>query len=345
MLHFESDYLEGADPRVLEALVEANARQRGGYGEDDDCREARELIRELTECPGAEVHFLVGGTQANLTVISAALRPWEGVLCADTGHIHVHETGAIEATGHQVLALPGREGKLCARQVEEALRLHHEDPTHEHMVKPGMVYISHPTELGTLYTRRELEALGACCKAHGLPLFLDGARLGYGLAADPGVDLPFLARCCDAFTLGGTKAGLLFGEAVVLANPGPWACFRYAMKQRGGMLAKGWLLGVQFMAMLKDGHYVQACARANNRAQALKKAFLDKGFPLLADTATNQIFPILPLGVMARLGEKYGFAHWQQVDGEHAAVRFCVGVTTQSQAVQALLEDISRIGA
>lgn len=344
MVHFQCDYLEGADPRVLEALLDANARQRSGYGEDDACQEARSLIRELAACPEAEVHFLVGGTQANLTVISSALRPWEGVLCADTGHINVHETGAIEATGHKVLALPGQEGKLSASQVQEACQAHHQDATHEHMVKPAMVYISHPTELGTLYTREELEALSTTCKSLGLLLFLDGARLGYGLAADSRVDLPFLAQCCDAFTIGGTKAGLLFGEAVVLANPGHWPCFRYAMKQRGGMLAKGWLLGVQFMALLKDGYYVQSCARANAAAQAVKRAFVDKGFPLLADTVTNQVFPILPKALILRLGENYGFAHWEQVDDGHAAVRFCVSVTTPQGAVQGLLEEISRIG-
>lgn len=344
MLHFECDYLEGADPRVLQALVEANARQFGSYGEDDPCREARALIRELTKCPSAAVHFVVGGTQANLTVISSALRPWEGVLCADTAHIAVHETGAIEATGHKALALPGRDGKISTAQVEAAYHAHHQDSTHEHMVKPAMVYISHPTEMGTLYTREELAALSAFCKAHDLLLFLDGARLGYGLAADREVDLPFLASCCDAFTIGGTKAGLLFGEAIVLTNPKLAPCFRYAIKQRGGMLAKGWLLGIQFMALLKDNYYVQACAKANAGAQAVKQAFLAKGVPLLSDTSANQVFPILPAAWIARLGEKYSFAHWQQVDAGHAAVRFCVSVTTREGAVEALLEDIAKWG-
>jgi len=341
MLHFECDYLEGADQRVLQALVDANEQQYGSYGEDEPCSKARVLIREMTACPSAAVHFVVGGTQANLTVISAALRPWEGVLCADTAHIAVHETGAIEATGHKVLALPGRDGKISASQVEAAYNAHHQDITHEHIVKPAMVYISHPTEMGTLYTREELGALSEFCKAHDLLLFLDGARLGYGLAADPRVDLPFLARCCDAFTIGGTKAGLLFGEAIVLTNPKLAPCFRYAIKQRGGMLAKGWLLGIQFMALLKDGYYVRTCAKANAAAQAIKQAFLDKGVALLVDTPANQVFPILSRPQTASLGEKYGFSHWQQVDQEHTAVRFCVSATTREGAVEALLHDIA----
>ncbi len=340
MIHFECDYLEGADPRVLQALVDTNAQQTVGYGEDTSCEEARALIRGLTDCPAAAVHFVVGGTQANLTVIASALRPWEGVLCADTGHINIHETGAIEACGHKVLALPGKEGKLSAQQVEEAVRAHREDSTHEHMVKPAMVYISHPTEMGTLYTRAELATLSAVCKTHGLWLFLDGARLGYGLAADPQVDLPFLARCCDVFTIGGTKAGLLFGEAIVLVHEGLQPCFRYAIKQRGGMLAKGRLLGVQFLALLSEGYYMQACDRANRYAQRIKKAFVAQGFPLLCDTVANQVFPVLPTAMIHALQTEYSFAHWQQVDPGHAAVRFCASVTTQEAAIIALEQHI-----
>ena len=343
MLYFDSDYLEGADERVLHALVGSNGEQTVGYGEDEYCQKAAALIRGMVKAPEAAVHFVTGGTQANLTVIAAALKSWEGVLCADTGHINVHETGSIEATGHKVLALPGREGKLSAEQVAEAVRAHREDSTHEHMVKPNLVYISHPTELGTLYTRLELDALSAVCRKNGLWLYVDGARLGYGLAAEPSVDLPLLGRCCDAFTIGGTKAGLLFGEAIVLTAKGLQECFRYAMKQRGGMLAKGRLLGVQFDALLRDGYYTEICGRANGYAQRIKEAWLTMGFPLLCDTMANQVFPILPNEIIARLREKYSFTHWLQVDKNHAAVRFCTSCTTREEAVRALISDIKAL--
>ena len=343
MLYFDSDYLEGADERVLHALVESNGEQTAGYGEDSHCQKAAALIREITKAPEAAIHFVMGGTQANLTVIAAALKPWEGVLCADTGHINVHETGAIEATGHKVLALPGFDGKLAVEQVAEAVRAHREDSTHEHMVKPNLVYISHPTEMGTLYSRLELEALSNLCRENGLWFYMDGARLGYGLAAELTVDLPLLARCCDAFTIGGTKAGLLFGEAIVLTAKELQDCFRYAMKQRGGMLAKGRLLGVQFEALLRDGYYMEACGRANSYAQRIKDAWLAMGFPLLCDTMTNQVFPILPNEIIARLRKKYSFAHWAQVDMDHAAVRFCASCTTRDEAVETLIRDIKAL--
>ena len=341
MYRFDSDYQEGADARVFQALAATNAEQSPGYGEDAYCERARGIIRAWAQCDNAAVHFMVGGTQANLTVISTALRPWEGVVCAATGHINVHETGAIEATGHKVIALPEKEGKITAEQVLTCVRAHWEDETHEHMVKPGMVYISYPTEQGTLYTREELCALSAVCRENGLFLFVDGARLGYGLAADPQVDLPLLAQLCDAFTIGGTKAGLLFGEAVVLLSPALQADFRYAIKQRGGMLAKGRLLGVQFEAMLTNGYYVERCARANALAQRIKKAFVEKGFPLLNDTVANQVFPVLPQNVIKRLQQNYSFSHWQALDSEHSAVRFCASVTTETEAVEALLQDIA----
>lgn len=343
MIQFQCDYLEGADPRVLRALTETNEAQSVGYGEDEHCERAKALIRGLAASPEAAVHFVVGGTQANLTVISTALRPWEGVLCPDTAHINVHETGAIEATGHKVLALPQKDGKITAAQVEAAFRAHQADTTHEHIVKPAMVYISHPTELGTLYSQSELMALSGVCRENGLLLFLDGARLGYGLAADPQVDLPFLARVCDAFTIGGTKAGLLFGEAIVLTGEGLKDCFRYAIKQRGGMLAKGRLLGVQFEALLKDGYYVEACGRANALAARIKKACLAKGFPLLADTVTNQVFPILPNALMEALQKHFSFSLWQRVDETHTAIRFCASVTTPEASVEMLEKEIAAL--
>ena len=265
------------------------------------------------------------------------------MLCADTGHINGHETGAVEATGHKILPLPGREGKICAAQVRAAVEAHHADSAHEHLVRPAMVYVSHPTELGTLYTRQELQDLSDTCRELGIRLFLDGARLGYGLAARPEVDLPFLAQVCDAFTIGGTKVGLLFGEAIVLTDEGINDCFRYHIKQRGGMLAKGRLLGVQFEAMLENGDYIRLAARANDMAQELKRAFVRRGCALLCDTAANQIFPILPDEAARRLSDGYAFSFWQRVDDTHQAVRLCTNVTTDRADVDALLHDIDRI--
>lgn len=342
-MNFECDYLEGADPRVMQALYDTNALQAAGYGEDDCCARVREIIRREACCPQADVHFVVGGTQANVIVLCAGLRPWEGVLCAQTGHIAVHETGAVEATGHKVLTLSHVAGKIAAEQVQQAMHEHLHDSTHEHMVKPGMVYISHPTEMGTLYTRRELQSLSEVCRQNDLKLYVDGARLGYGLAAEPEVDLPFLASCADAFTIGGTKAGLLFGEAIVLVNDALKPCFRYLIKQHGGMLAKGRLLGVQFEALLADGYYITACARANKDAQRIKDAFVCKGYSLLCDTFANQVFPILPRSVANELRKHCTFAHWQDMADDRVGVRFCVSVTTPSANVEALLCIIEKL--
>ena len=343
MRRFECDYLEGADERVLAALCETNGDQTPGYGEDETCARARGQIAELCGLPGAGVHFFVGGTQVNLTVIAAALKPFEGVLCADTGHINVHETGAVEATGHKVLSLPGRDGKLTAEQIAAAYRAHVEDGTHEHMVRPGMVYLSHPTELGTLYTRAELSAIRETTLACGLLLYLDGARLSYALAADPTVDLPFLAAHCDAFTLGGTKCGALFGEALVLTDPEKWPLFRYHIKQRGALLAKGRLLGVQFSALMADGRYVALGRKANAQAQRIKAALAARGVPMLCDTAANQIFPVLGDEALAKLSEAFSFAYWTRVDATHTAVRICTGATTPDANVEALLDAVAAL--
>ncbi len=343
MIHFECDYACGAHPAVLKALVESNAEQHCGYSEDERCETARGIIREMCRCPEAAVHFVVGGTQANLLVIEAGLRSFEGVLCADTGHINVHETGAVEATGHKVLPLPSRDGKIAAAQVREAVLLQRNDSSHEHIVRPAMVYISHPTEIGTLYTRQELVDLSETCHELGLTLFVDGARLGYGLAADDSVDMPFLAQVCDAFTIGGTKVGLLFGEAIVITGQAYRDCFRYHIKQRGAMLAKGRLLGVQFEALLKDNLYVEASRTANRQAQSLKQAFVEKGFPLFCDTAANQIFIVLPNQVVEQLQQKYVITYWGKVDEEHAAVRLVTSVCTPEEDVEALLADIAAL--
>lgn len=343
MFHFECDYAGGATEKVLKALCNTNGEQTAGYGEDPHCERARSLIREKCRADNAAVHFVMGGTQANLTVIASALRPYEGVLCADTGHINAHETGAVEATGHKVLPLAQRYGKITAAQVRQAVLQHRDDATHEHMVRPGMVYLSHPTELGTLYTREELEAISAACREHGILLFVDGARLGYGLAAEPGVDLPLLARLCDAFTIGGTKVGLLFGEAIVLTNKTLMDCFRYHIKQRGGMLAKGRLLGVQYEALMEGEDYVESSARANSLAQEIKRALVEKGCPLLCDTPSNQIFPVLPNGALESLKDRFCFSFWEAVDENHSAVRICTSVLTRREEVDALLKEISRL--
>ncbi len=343
MIHFECDYACGAHPAVLKALVETNLEQHCGYSEDERCETARQMVRDLCQCPDAAVHFVVGGTQANLLVIEAGLRSFEGVLCAESGHINVHETGAVEATGHKVLPLPATDGKISAAQVREAVLLQRGDDSHEHIVRPAMVYISHPTEIGTLYTKQELTDLSETCHELGLTLFVDGARLGYGLAADPTVDLPFLAKVCDAFTIGGTKVGLLFGEAIVITGQAYRDCFRYHMKQRGAMLAKGRLLGVQFEAMLKDGLYVEASRKANQQAQTIKQAFMDKGYPLFCDTVANQIFFVLPNEAVAALKEQFVITYWGKVDDAHAAVRLVTSVCTRDEDVAALLSAIAAL--
>ena len=267
MIFFNCDYNEGAHERIIKRLVETNLEKTTGYGEDDYCRQAAEMILEKCELPEGQVHFLVGGTQTNLTVIAACLKPWQGVISVDTGHINCHETGAIEATGHKVLALPGRNGKLKGDQIREVVKAHREDGSHEHMVQPGMVYISNPTEIGTIYHQKSLEDLYNACQECGLYLYIDGARMGYGLMArDNDLTLPFIARHCDAFTLGGTKQGALFGEAVVITNPALGKDFRYLIKQRGGMLAKGRLLGIQFQELMKDDLYFELSAHANAMA-------------------------------------------------------------------------------
>ena len=337
MIRFECDYNQGATTEVLDALVSTNLEQTIGYGEDTHSVHAKQLILEKCKNPDADVHFVVGGTQANLLVISTALRPVEGVIAADTGHINVHETGAIEATGHKVLALPSIDGKITAEQVELTYTAHHEDSTHEHMVKPGMVYISHPTEMGTLYTLSELEALSAVCKKRDLLLFVDGARLGYGMAADSNINYETLASLTDAFTIGGTKVGLLFGEAIVLTHTLLKKDFRYLIKQRGGLLAKGRLLGVQFEVLMNGSYYIEKSQQANTYAQAIKDALLKKDVPFLCDTVCNQIFPIFEDSWLEQLSKSFAFSYWQRVDETHSAIRFCTSVLTQKSDVDALL--------
>ncbi len=338
MILFCSDYQEGAHPAILEKLNSINFMQYPGYGTDELCLQAAELIKEKCHCPHADVHFLVGGTQTNTTVISAALRPHQGVLCAHTGHISVHETGAIEATGHKVLTVYSPDGKITAEQVEREVTL---QADFEHTVKPGMVYISFSTEVGTLYTLAELTALRQVCDKHRLYLFLDGARLGYGLCGEGNdISLPDIARLCDVFYIGGTKVGALFGEAVVIVNPALKPDFRYFIKQRGGMLAKGWLLGVQFLTLFEGDRYTSIAAHAHRMAMLVRDALRRMNVPFLVESPTNQQFPILPDEVLKKLSDKYAFSFQEKTDENHTAVRICTSWATREEDVLALIQDL-----
>ena len=344
MIRFNCDYLEGAHPKILEKMMETNFVQTPGYGEDEYCERARKIIKEKCGTPDAYVQFLVGGTQTNMTVIASILRPYQGVLSAVTGHINAHETGAIEATGHKVLALPSENGKITAAQVQEAYDAHWADASHEHIVQPGMVYISHPTENGTLYTKEELKALYETCQKLELPLYMDGARLGYGLMSE-GTDLSWkdIAAYTDVFYIGGTKVGALFGEAVVITNPALTKDFRYMIKQRGGMLAKGRLLGIQFLTLLEDGLYEEIAGKAVKQALHLKEAFLEKGYLLFYDSYTNQQFPIMPKEHLEQLKEKYAFELWVPLDDEYDAVRFCTSWATKDEDIETLIADLDKM--
>lgn len=344
MILFNSDYLEGAHPRIMKRLLDTNMVQSPGYGEDAFCDEARATIRRLCNAPDADVHFLVGGTQVNATVLAATLAPYQGVISPDTGHIAVHETGAVEASGHKVISVSNRAGKLDAGEVSELCRLHFSDESHEHMVMPGAVYISNPTEVGTLYCLEDLKALRAVCDRWNLLLYMDGARLGYGLASrENTLDLPSIAALCDAFTIGGTKQGLLFGEALVIRNAALRRNFRYMIKQMGGMLAKGRLLGVQFQEMLRDGLYMELSRHAIEQAMRLKDALSELGVSFLVDSPTNQQFPILPDAVLNMLKQKFSYATIQRVDATHTAVRFCTSWATRSLDVDALIDELTHL--
>ena len=341
MIRFESDYLEGAHPKIMKRLMESNFDQTPGYGNDTYCEKAREVIKKLCKREDADVHFLVGGTQTNTTVIAAALRPYQGVVCADTGHINVHETGAIEATGHKVLALPSTNGKITAKQVVKAMEAHYQEDGPEHMVQPGMVYISHPTEVGTLYTKQELSNLSEVCRKYNIPLFLDGARLGYGLTSEANdLSIEDIANYCDVFYIGGTKVGALFGEAVVICNESLKKDFRYSIKQRGGMLAKGRLLGIQFLTLLEDGLYFEIANHANQLAMKIRRACEEKGYPFFMDSYTNQQFPIIPNEKLKELEKAFSYSFWEAVDAEHSAVRFCTSWATKEEDVVALLRKL-----
>lgn len=343
MISFRNDYSEGAHPKVLQALIDTNLVSTPGYGCDAYCDRARALLRARFACPAADVHFLVGGTQTNLTAAAAFLRPWEAVIAADTGHVAVHETGALEATGHKVYVVPGADGKLTPAAIRTAVR-DHQTGTEEHMVLPRMVYVSNSTELGTIYTRAELQALSDTCRELGLYLYLDGARLGMALTAQ-GNDLQpeDFAQLCDAFYLGGTKNALLFGEAMVIVNDALKPFFRNVMKQRGGMLAKGRLLGVQFAAILEDDLWLETARHANAQAQRLAAALSAMGVPLFAESPTNQVFPIFTDAQVEALRQAFSFEFIAKADETHTAIRFVTSWATRSEDVDTLLDAVRAI--
>lgn len=340
MYSFKSDYSEGAHPKVIDALVQTNLEQTVGYSEDAYCNEARDLIKKKIQNENADVHFLVGGTQTNLTVIAASLRPYQAVIACDTGHINVHETGAIEATGHKVLVTPSLDGKLTKEQVDQIVQAHSD----EHMVQPKMVYISNPTELGTVYSKEELEDLYAYCKQHQFYLFIDGARLAGALALEnPKVTLPDLAQNCDVFYIGGTKCGALFGEAVVILNDELKKDFRYIIKQRGGMLAKGRLLGIQFKTLLEGDLYEQIGQHQNQMADQMRQVFLNHGLTFLSDSPTNQLFPILKNEVIEKLGQHFDYTFYEQLDDDHACIRLVTSFATTQEVVDEFKEVMGKI--
>ena len=337
-LNFASDYLEGAHPAILQRLLETNLAKSDGYGEDEYSEAAREKIRAACGAPKAEIHFLVGGTQANATVIDGLLRRWQGVLAAETGHIATHEAGAIEAGGHKVLTLPQWDGKLRAADVKAALDAWKGDDNRDHMVMPGMVYISQPTESGTLYSLAELEALSAVCRGAGVRLYADGARLAYALACpENDVTLPDLARLCDAFYIGGTKCGALFGEAVVFPEPGIAPHFFTVVKQHGALLAKGRIAALQFDALFTDGLYDAIGKTAIAAANRIRKALREKGYTLVMENPTNQVFVLLDRAQHDRLTAAATLSFWEQTDPEHTLMRIATSWATKDEDVEALI--------
>ncbi len=341
MVYFTSDYTEGCHERILRRMMETNYEQTPGYGTDYHCENAARYIKAACGREDLDVHFLVGGTQTNLTVIDAALRPHQGAVCVESGHINVHETGAVEATGHKCLTLPSPDGKITAAQVAELVHLHRTDESMEHTAQPKLVYISNPTEYGTIYSLAELEALSAVCRELGLYLFVDGARLGYGLRCrENDVTMADLARLCDAFYIGGTKVAALFGEALVLTNDALREDFRYLIKQHGGMLAKGRLLGIQFETLFEDGLYWTISDHALAMADILRSALTEAGLLMQVDSPTNQLFPIVPDSLLEKLREKYAVTYMNRVDEGRSCIRLCTSWCTKEEDVRAFCADL-----
>lgn len=338
MIRFECDYTEGAIPEIIENLAKYNLEQTPGYGVDYHCEHARELIKEACGRDDVDVHFLVGGTQTNATVIASILRPHQAVIAPDSGHINGHECGAIEATGHKVLALPPTDAKISADQIYAYCKEHFDDPTREHVLQPGMAYISQPTECGTLYSKQELLDIKKVCQEFGVCLYIDGARLGYGFAASTNdATLEDIAAIADVFYIGGTKVGAMFGEAVVICNDKYKLDFRYHIKQRGGMLAKGRMLGIQFETLFQDGKYYEISKHAVAMADKLRFAFAAKGYDFLIKSYTNQIFVIMNNDKLNELSQNVSFLPWGPVDETRSAARFVTSWATKEEAVDELI--------
>ena len=340
MYSFRNDYSEGAHPRILQALCDCNLTQSPGYGYDSYCQEAADLIRTKCSAPHADVHFVSGGTQANLLVIHAALRSFESVIAAHTGHINVHEAGAIESTSHKVCAIPSPSSKLTPELVRSVYHEH----VSEMMVAPKIVYISNATEMGAVYTKEELIALRRCCDELDLYLYMDGARLGSALAASGGdLTLADLAALTDAFTIGGTKNGALLGEAIILLNPALKSQFRWHMKQRGAILAKGRLLGIQFLELLRDDLFFQLADHANAMAERLRSGLLSLGYEIPIHSSSNLFFPILPNTVIKELQKEYAFEMDHTIDEEHTLIRLVTSWATPAEAVERFLGDLAKL--
>lgn len=336
-LSFSSDYMEGAHPEILRRLLETNMEKTNGYGLDPYSESAKEKIRAACNCPDAEVYFLVGGTQTNATVIDALLRSYQGVLAPESGHINTHEAGAIEFGGHKVLTLRQKNGKITAEQIREALDAYNNDANHDHMVMPGMVYISQPTEYGTIYSLDELRNISKVCRENRIPLYVDGARLAYALACpENDVTLRDLAELCDVFYIGGTKCGALFGEAVVIPRPGTIPHFFTIIKQHGALLAKGRLLGLQFDTLFTDGLYEKIGQIAIDSAARIRSALRDNGYQIYTETPTNQIFVLIDDDLMQRLSEKVNFGFWEKYDENHTVIRFATSWATAEEDVNQL---------
>ena len=339
MLAFENDYSEGAHEKILERLLETNRVQQPGYGNDEYSHSAKEKIRAACQCPNADIYFLVGGTQTNALTIAAYLGPAEGVVSVQTGHVNLHEAGAIEYTGHKVMPLPAHDGKMDAKELEIMLRDFYADPTYPHMVHPGMVYISHPTEYGTLYTKAELQALSAVCRKYQIPLFLDGARLGYGLMSkDTDVTLPIIAAYCDAFYIGGTKVGALCGEALVFPRNNAPKRFFTQVKMHGALVAKGRLIGLQFDTLFTDNLYFEISRHAIEMAEYMKAGIAARGYRFHLDSPTNQQFVVLENEKMKALEKQVRFSFWEKVDDDHSVVRFATSWATRKEDVDKLFK-------
>ena len=338
MLSFVTDYCEGAHPEILEKLCGMNLEKQAGYADSVYVKSASEKIRKACECPDGDVWFLTGGTQTNLIAADTMLLPYEGVVAAVTGHVAVHEAGAIEHTGHKVLAIPGEDGKLSAEAVSRYLDAFEKDENREHMVYPGMVYISQPTELGTLYTKEELAALHEVCVRRGMPLYMDGARLAEALAADPSLTLPDIARLTDAFYIGGTKCGALFGEALIFTKKNTPSHFLTRIKQHGALLAKGWLIALQFDVLFENELYVRGGENALRTAEIVKKALKEKGYRFFIDSPTNQIFVVMENEKLAALSGKAEFGFWAEEDDRHTVIRIVTSFATTEEDAAALAE-------